>query len=353
MESHISIFKPSRSPHWYLQWTDKHGRRQQKSTRCKNKRDALQSLTHLKDFLKEKQTPISLSEFTSELLCYAEANFSEGTVGIYRATLELFSSLVGNIQLSSITPLHFDRYKTKRLKTLSRKAPKDTAYCIKPVTVNLELRTLRAALNTACRWELIEKNPFANLKLCEVVEESPIFFTKDDFQKLINNVKEGWLKEIIVFATLTGMRRGELANLRWSDVDFPKRILTIQNSATFRTKNGKKRIVPLNDTALYILQSKANKNLSELVFTLNDKKIYPDWMSSKLKKYVVGLGLQRQLHFHSLRHTFASWLVQDGVSLFIVSKLLGHSDTKTTEVYSHLQPVLMHDTVNKIQISYN
>ena len=92
-----------------------------------------------------------------------------------------------------------------------------------------------------------------------------------------------------------------------------------------------------------------------MVFTLNGREVYPNWISAKMKQYVVdaSIGLPKKLHFHSLRHTFASWLVQDGVSIYAVKELLGHSDVKTTQVYSHLQPEQMHNEVNRIHISMN
>jgi site-specific recombinase XerD len=64
-------------------------------------------------------------------------------------------------------------------------------------------------------------------------------------------------------------------------------------------------------------------------------------------------GPDERLHFHSLRHTFASWLVQDEVSLDEVQKLLGHSSIKVTDVYNHLQTEQLHSTVNRIEISLN
>ena len=60
-------------------------------------------------------------------------------------------------------------------------------------------------------------------------------------------------------------------------------------------------------------------------------------------------GIQKKgLHFHSLRHTFASWLVQEGVSLYEVQRLLGHSNISVTEIYAHLQPCQLHSAVNKL-----
>jgi Phage integrase family. len=71
-----------------------------------------------------------------------------------------------------------------------------------------------------------------------VPEATPIFFSKEDFQKLLTAIKEGWLKEIIIFATITGLRRGEIENLRWSDLSFDRNTLTVQSSPTFKTKPG-------------------------------------------------------------------------------------------------------------------
>lgn len=158
----------------------------------------------------------------------------------------------------------------------------------------------------------------------------------------------------VVFAVLTGMRRGEITNLRWQDVELSRKLIAIQSSPTFKTKQGKRRTIPLNETALYILNARHGKDTSEYVFTLNGKKIYDEWITHKFKYYVYEARLKDdRLHFHSLRHTFASWLVQDGVSIYAVKELLGHSDVKTTQVYSHLQPEQLHSTVNKIQIALN
>ena len=77
------------------------------------------------------------------------------------------------------------------------------------------------------------------------------------------------------------------------------------------------------------------------------------YASHRFKKAVRAAGVDDRLHFHSTRHAFASWLVQAGVSLYEVQKLLGHSSPSVTKVYSHLQPEHLHGTVNKITVSMN
>ncbi len=339
----------------YYLWYSVDGKRQRISTRCKFKADALKFLQSFKadeHRKRMKSKSVLLQSFITDFLLFADGTFSKFTRYLYKISLNKLLSIVGNIPITSITSQHFDTYKLERLKSSPIFDEKRT---VSPITVNIELRTIRASFNTAVRWGLLQSNPFSKQKFVSVPEASPIFFSKVDFQKLLNAIKEGWLKEIIIFATLTGLRRGEIVNLHWSDVDLQRKTITVQSSPTFKTKNGKKRTVPINETAVYILKSKANKNMSELVFTLNGREVYPNWISAKMKQYVVdaSIGLPKKLHFHSLRHTFASWLVQDGVSIYAVKELLGHSDVKTTQVYSHLQPEQMHNEVNRIHISMN
>jgi site-specific recombinase XerD len=75
----------------------------------------------------------------------------------------------------------------------------------------------------------------------------------------------------------------------------------------------------------------------------------PGTVSAKFKRYVRAACLNDKLHFHSLRHSFATALVASGVSLFAVQKLLGHTTSKTTEIYSHLQPQQLHEEVSRIR----
>jgi integrase len=341
---------------YYLWYTNEQGRRQKVSTHCRYKTDAINFLQSFKSEEHEKakrarNKPSSV--FFAEFLEYAKATFAPRTLNIYDATLKHFLALVGDLPLPSITPKHFDAYKTERLKMLKRSKGK-TSETVQPVTVNIELRALRACFNTACRWKLVQANPFAGQKLLSVPEQSPVFFTKKDFEKLLTVIKENWLKELVIFATLTGLRRGELLNLRWQDVDLRRRVIHVQSNPTFKTKQGRKRVLPLSDTAFYMLQSKYGKDTSEYVFTLNGKPVYDEWLTHAFKKAVQEAKLENQrLHLHSLRHTFASWLVQDGATLFEVQKLLGHSSSKVTEVYSHLQPEQMHSTVNRIDVPLN
>jgi integrase len=149
------------------------------------------------------------------------------------------------------------------------------------------------------------------------------------------------------------MRQGEILSLRWSDLVLARKVVHITSSPSFKTKAGRRRTIPLGDTALYLLTSKQGRSASEYVFTLNDRPIAAGWVSHLFKRYVRVAQFDDRLYFHSLRHSLASWPVQGGATLYEVQRLLGHSSPKVTEIYAHLQPDQMHDTVNRIKLPLN
>jgi integrase len=126
---------------------------------------------------------------------------------------------------------------------------------------------------------LTESNPVDGVSMASVPQQSPVFFKSDDFQRLVNCIKEGWFREVVLFAVLTGLRKGEILNLRWTDVDLTRQMVNIESSATFKTKQGKRRTIPLNDSAVFVLMGRQGKSLSEYVFVLNDKPLNPGWVT--------------------------------------------------------------------------
>lgn len=318
------------------------GRRKWKSTGVSTKPEALKALTQFRELLSTRSRSIPLEQFFKEFLSYAETNYSHKSQLLFRGVFNSFLRTAPRASLRGISPEHIDKYKAGRLRQIS------------PVSVNVGLRMLRAAFNTARRWKLIEQDVFAGVSFALVPQSAPVFLTFSDFQKLISCIKENWLREVVIFAALTGMRRGEILNLTWPQVDMEKKLIHVETSPTFKTKQGRRRTLPFNDTVFYLLKSRYGKSPSEYVFTLNDKKIYEDWVTHLFKRYVRRANLSdTRLKFHSLRHTFASWLVQGGATLYEVQKLLGHSSSKVTEIYSHLAPSELHSTVNKITFPVN
>ena len=124
-------------------------------------------------------------------------------------------------------------------------------------------------------------------------------------------------------------------------IDVNSGILTLDNR-THITKSRRIRVIPLNKTAKEIL----NKRIAlDAIFQFT-----PDQVIKLMKKYRDDSEVRKALSFHSLRHTFASWLVQKGVPILNVSKLLGHSDIKTTQIYAHVGTNELRSSVDVLSI---
>jgi integrase len=281
---------------------------------------------------------MKLSEF--QRLFLESMTLSEGTLTIYDVAFKNMIKIVGDKVIEEMTALQWEKYKRVRSGKVSA------------VTTNIELRSLRAAMNRAVDWKLLLSNPFYRQKLCMVPESVPTFFSVDDFERLIRAIRDIWFRLIVIVAVLTGMRRSEMINLHWGDIDFAQKTIRIQSNGDFRTKAGKRRVIAVGETVMEILAKlrPANFDNSTYVFTLKGKQIQPALLTKKLKKAVKASKVENQrLHFHSLRHTFASWLAQKGTSIYEIQKLLGHTDIKTTQIYAHLLPNELHKTVAQLE----
>jgi integrase len=281
-----------------------------------------------------------LPDLFAEVLAYVRATLEPGTAAIYETTFRHFTESAGDLPLRSLTLRHFDRYKSERLGT------------VRPATVNIELRTLRAAFRLAARWDMLRRNPAEGLSLARLDDTERAFFTRPEFQTLLDTIKEPRLRNIVLIAAATGMRQGEILSLTWGQVDLEARVARLVNNSRFRTKSGKRRAVPLSETAVGVLHQVLPGDEKSLVFTLRGKPLLRRWVTTKLRRYVRDLNMDRRLNFHSLRHSFASWLALDGVSIYQISKLLGHSDVKITQqYYAHLEPGELHGVVERIIFS--
>lgn len=133
-------------------------------------------------------------------------------------------ALSGDCKLTTITSRHVDLYKAQRLQVVA------------PTSVNVELRALRTIFNIAMRWNLLEVNPLSKMQLLRVPENTPTFFTRNDCRKFVETVGTHCIKDVFLFAVMTGLRRGEILNLRWAVVRMEDKMVHIQSSETYRVK---------------------------------------------------------------------------------------------------------------------
>jgi site-specific recombinase XerD len=212
-------------------------------------------------------------------------------------------------------------------------------------------RDLKAAFNKAVSWGYTRNNPFTNIKLAKVQKNSPVIITEDELNLIQSTISNDVIKDIILFAYYTGLRIGEIVNLSWSSVKLDERIIAI-GSEEFSTKTREQRHIPVNETVFNLLSKYINKVTSikrRLVFTKpNGYQYCSGYVSKTFKKACRKAGLSEAIHFHSLRHSFASQLVKKGIPLYTVKELMGHSSIKTTEIYSHLDMKTLREAVDKL-----
>jgi len=149
-------------------------------------------------------------------------------------------------------------------------------------------------------------------------------------------------REFYILGFYTGMRLNEISQLRWYAIGFEEKEIKVLNDKNFTTKNKKDRLIPMNSVVHELLLARLPKitpiRRDGFIFEKVKGISYRGTtVSNNFRKALRKTNLDRKIHFHSLRHSFASNLVMKGVSLYVVKELLGHSDYATTQIYAHLQ----------------
>jgi integrase/recombinase XerC len=305
-----------------------------RSTNCRD----LEQAKNVFDRLCSELVPwekIALSQFRVHHARLLDGSVSNGTALLNDAALRALERLIGDLKLRSITPYHVELFKSARLKEVS------------PITVARDYRHLKAAFNRAHKWKMIDSNPFAEVRNVRVPEKPPLFLSPEDCNRLLDTIPSQQMKAIVVFGASTGMRLGEIVNLRWVDVDVAAGVIRLTNREGFSTKNRRSRQIPLNSTVTEML-TKLPKRGEHVFVGRKGNKLNAGWVSRKFKFFVRAAGLPEGIHFHSLRHSFASWLVQSQVSLFNVKEILGHRNMSTTLVYAHAASEQLKESVRSI-----
>ena len=320
---------------------DQNGIRHKVSTKCRKKSDAILFLQNFKREEYERKAKIKtvlLSEFLKEFEPYSSSVHTPKTFKGYQTAFREFIRVEGDRCLDTIGVREIEHFlSVKKLEASDWTARK---YYI----------ALASAFEKAVQWNYLSGNPWRKVSKPKTKDILPVYFTLSDFRLFLSANKDRDFGELCIMAILTGLRLGELLSLRWSDLNFGSKTILVQNSDTFTTKSKRPRVIPMSEELSKILVERKRNVRSETEFVFSNRygrKLRDGTVEHKFKKCVRLAGLNDKLHFHSLRHSFASALVMSGVSLYAVQKLLGHSTSKMTELYSHLLPQQLHSEINK------
>lgn len=234
-----------------------------------------------------------------------------------RSSLKTLKRFFSGKYLHEIDPQAIEKFKVERAKEVS------------PATVNRALACLKTLFNKAIEWERYDgKNPVKKVKLFKENNKRIRFLEKEEITKLIDNSPEHF-RPIIIVALNTGMRKAEILNLKWHDIDFKRGTIYL-----FETKNNEKREVPMNETVKIALIKVKKHPESPYVFPSKDGKPYTNIRKSFFTA-LKNAGIIN-FRFHDLRHNFCSHLAMSGVDLNTIRELVGHKSLEMTLRYSHL-----------------
>ncbi len=215
-----------------------------------------------------------------------------------------------------------------------------------PRTVQYVLATVRQVINHAIRHECFHDiNPVKKVKMPTTDNKRARYLTPDEVDKLFKKLKKvsQQLHDMSLLSLHTGMRAGEIFNLTWDCVDFDQEMILVRD-AKDAARGSKSRYVYMTKSVKAMLKGKHKNQTSGLVFP-DRKGNKIEMISQAFRKAVDDLKLNKgvtdkrdRVVFHTLRHTFASWQVQQGLSLYEVQKLLGHESYTMVQRYAHLAP---------------
>ena len=261
-----------------------------------------------------------LRDFVPEYFAYYKANRKKNSVDRHEYSWVAIQPVFGHQRLSEITPRKIERYRQARQEIGRSNA-----------TVNRELAFLRNVFSMAIEWGQAEENPVKRVKQAREDNSRTRHLDKKEEGDLLKEMEGRPIYYVTFTAIHTGMRRSELLSLKWANVDFENRLVTVEAGYS---KNHEARSIPMSLRLTETLEEIRVDDLNAPVFLNSLGKPYRE-VKRAFNSAVKRAGIENFV-FHDLRHTFASRLVMAGVDLATVKELLGHKTIAITMRYAHL-----------------
>jgi integrase len=263
-----------------------------------------------------------------------------GTREIYDIHLRYWTTHLGHLRLSDVTPARIAEHRDK-LKAEGRK----------PAGVNRMLAALAAVLTRCVKhWHILETNPVQ--RVAKLIENNARtrFLTEQELARLLEVCRESDSPDLylaVLLAVTTGCRKSELMTLRWSQTDLTTGLIHLEH-----TKNGDRRTLAIPQQVIPLLKARKSQQEGTVTPIRNDALVFPSRVSatkpvdlrSAWQKAVERAGLG-DFHWHDLRHSTASFLAAEGASLREIGEVLGHRSVEATKRYSHLTEQHSHTLV--------
>ncbi len=275
---------------------------------------------------------------------------------------QIASDKIGSIKLNKLTTNDLQQFYNRMSESgrVQRKESQNKPKGLSAKSVRNIHCFISQAMNRAIDEKLISENLASRCILPKKEQTEIEILPLTDLQKFFNEAKNSGVFELYYTELATGLRRGELLGLKWTDIDFNANSIYIQRQITrtdgevkespLKTKNAYRQIIVPPEVTEILKQKKDRENgFSEYVFSSpTGGPISPDSVLKMLHRVLKRAGLKK-VRFHALRHTFATMALQNGVDVKTLSGLLGHySAGFTLDTYGHITPAMKQDAAEKV-----
>lgn len=272
------------------------------------------------------------NDYIAEFLSYLELdlNYSNNTIKSYDNDLSKISNYYNKKDLLKLTIQDIEKY----LYSLSD---------LEATSLSHNISTLRSFYSYYIKTNKIKINPVDAINQPKLKKHLPVYLTEEEIELLldidIENEFSSRNKAILELMYATGLRISEVIDLEFKNIDFEDCIVRVMG------KGAKERIVPINDYALNALEDYIKnyreklikKSINNYLFLNNHgNKMTRQGIFKMIKNECLKKGITKNVTPHTIRHTFATHLLENGADLRIIQELLGHTDISTTQIYTHL-----------------
>ena len=313
------------------------GRMVWESSRSTRKTDAVNLLTKRRnDVLEGKTAAKRIRTHIFNDLSEKYKHFCSGQKGFQQKSSIIFQleNRFGNYPLQAFNLLLMEQYQAERREKGNSNS-----------TINRHIATIKHMMKKAVDWRMVGRETLYDVRSVQMLPEENEqlrFLSKVEWKRILKN-SPTHLRPIIIMAAYTGMRRGEILSLKWSQIDLQHRLIFLG-----KTKSGRKKEIPIIDSLVRVLSSVPRHIFSDHVFVNPKtgkpfKDIKKSWHTT-LKKAKI-----ENFRFHDLRHTFASHLRMAGKTLDDIGELLGHGSAAMTSRYAHLDIKYKLDAIKSLE----
>lgn len=237
-----------------------------------------------------------------------------------KALLRQLKEFTQPVWLSDIDARAIDRFVSQR------------SQVVKPATVNKNIRVLKSIFAKAVRWGYLEVNPLEGVAKFTVPDKELRVLSVGEVRRILDvMLGDPWWETFFLTLYMTAMRRGEILNLEWRDIDFEDGEITVRNKVGWQTKSRRNRALRGLDTRLFQALSNLRQwnGETDLVFSRNGRSPDPNWVLKRFQRLAKQAGIP-PCTIHDMRRTRLSHLAENGVPPIVLKEFAGHSKIETT-----------------------